>query len=370
MVSLEAPVVDALRRDAMKLEHLEKTIGLGTWEWTPATGELLWSRNLFRLYGLEPGEVTPGVGLVVSLIHPEDRERVVGALTDIAARGHRGYDLEYRFVRSDGALRAVRAMIATVEERRGGRRVIGSVQDVTHQRGLDRQLAAHVAVTRSLDDWDSFEPGAETLLRRLGSALKLAFAALWVPDGGSLLARSIWHEPSPALDVVAELTEQWRPGLGSAVIGRAFTAREPVVAPDPAVGGSPERNAAVRETGLRAALAVPAVSAHETLAVLELLSFEPVGPGDRLIGALDGIGHEIGHFLSHRRGELTEPVLTARQLELLELAARGRSAAEIASQLRLSPATVKRHFARAYRALGVSDRAAAVGEAMRRGLIG
>ena len=35
----------------------------------------------------------------------------------------------------------------------------------------------------------------------------------------------------------------------------------------------------------------------------------------------------------------------------------------------MSPATVKRHFERAYAALGVSDRAAAVGEAMRRGLI-
>jgi hypothetical protein len=34
--------------------------------------------------------------------------------------------------------------------------------------GLDRQLAAHLAVTRSLDDWYSFESGAETLLRRLG----------------------------------------------------------------------------------------------------------------------------------------------------------------------------------------------------------
>jgi PAS domain-containing protein len=119
MVSLETAAVQALRRDSMKLQHLKKTAGLGTREWTPATGELVWSRNMFRLYGLDPGEVTPALDLVVSLTHPEDRARVERALTEIAARGHRGYDLEYRFVRPDGALRAVRVAIATVEERRG-----------------------------------------------------------------------------------------------------------------------------------------------------------------------------------------------------------------------------------------------------------
>ena len=62
-------------------------------------------------------------------------------------------------------------------------------------------------------------------------------------------------------------------------------------------------------------------------------------------------------------------MLTRRGLEVLQLAARGHTAADIARELYLSPATVKRHFERAYAALGVSDRTAAVAEAMRRGLI-
>jgi two-component system nitrate/nitrite response regulator NarL len=53
----------------------------------------------------------------------------------------------------------------------------------------------------------------------------------------------------------------------------------------------------------------------------------------------------------------------------LQRAALGHPAAQIALELSLSPATVKRHFERAYAALGVRDRASAVGEAMRRGLI-
>ena len=62
-------------------------------------------------------------------------------------------------------------------------------------------------------------------------------------------------------------------------------------------------------------------------------------------------------------------MLTARELEVLQMAAKAWTAAAIAEHMHLSPATVKRHFENAYAALGVSDRAAAVGEAMRRGLI-
>jgi DNA-binding NarL/FixJ family response regulator len=116
-------------------------------------------------------------------------------------------------------------------------------------------------------------------------------------------------------------------------------------------------------------MAVPVVSVDETLVVMEFLSLEPIDPTERLLSTLQGIGHEVGHFLSHRRGELIAPVLTPREREVLQLAARGLSAATIAAELYLSPATVKRHFERAYASLGVADRAAAVGEAMRRGLI-
>ena len=134
-------------------------------------------------------------------------------------------------------------------------------------------------------------------------------------------------------------------------------------------GGSTDRHVAIERAGLRGALAIPAVYVDETLAVLEFLSVEPIEPAERLARALNGIGHEIGHFLSHRRGELTGPVLTDRGLEMLQLAARGHTTADIARQLFLSPATVKRHFERAYASLGVGDRTTAVAEAMRRGMI-
>jgi two-component system, NarL family, nitrate/nitrite response regulator NarL len=49
--------------------------------------------------------------------------------------------------------------------------------------------------------------------------------------------------------------------------------------------------------------------------------------------------------------------------------AEGRSGPDIAGQLIIALPTVKTHQARLYEKLGVSDRAAAVAEAMRRGLL-
>ena len=62
-------------------------------------------------------------------------------------------------------------------------------------------------------------------------------------------------------------------------------------------------------------------------------------------------------------------VLSPRESEVLSLIAEGMSAPEIGKQLHLSPATIKGHLHSLYEKLGVSERAAAVAEAMRRGLL-
>jgi two-component system nitrate/nitrite response regulator NarL len=77
-----------------------------------------------------------------------------------------------------------------------------------------------------------------------------------------------------------------------------------------------------------------------------------------------GIADEI------RRREITErPLLSAREREVLLLTAEGHSAPEIGRRLHLSPTTVKSYLQSVYEKLGVSDRAAAVAAAMRRGLL-
>ena len=63
------------------------------------------------------------------------------------------------------------------------------------------------------------------------------------------------------------------------------------------------------------------------------------------------------------------PILTAREKEVLTLMAEGLSGPQIAGRLIVALPTVKTHQARLYEKLGVSERAAAVAEAMRRGLL-
>jgi two-component system nitrate/nitrite response regulator NarL len=70
-----------------------------------------------------------------------------------------------------------------------------------------------------------------------------------------------------------------------------------------------------------------------------------------------------------RAREEERPVLTPRERQVLTLIADGLSAPQIAARLIVALPTVKTHQARLYEKLGVSDRAAAVAEAMRRGLL-
>jgi two-component system nitrate/nitrite response regulator NarL len=63
------------------------------------------------------------------------------------------------------------------------------------------------------------------------------------------------------------------------------------------------------------------------------------------------------------------PALSPRERQVLVLTADGHSAPDIAERLHLSAATVRTHLQHLYEKLGVSDRAAAVAEAMRRGLL-
>jgi DNA-binding NarL/FixJ family response regulator len=72
-------------------------------------------------------------------------------------------------------------------------------------------------------------------------------------------------------------------------------------------------------------------------------------------------------LLRHARAE--EPVLSAREIEVLELVARGTTNREAAAKLFISEATVKTHLLHIYAKLGVPDRASAVAAAFDRGLL-
>lgn len=70
-----------------------------------------------------------------------------------------------------------------------------------------------------------------------------------------------------------------------------------------------------------------------------------------------------------KRAQPVGPSLSSREREVLRMIAAGQTVPAIAKELFLAPSTVKTHVQRLYEKLGVGDRAAAVAEAMRRGLL-
>jgi DNA-binding NarL/FixJ family response regulator len=71
-------------------------------------------------------------------------------------------------------------------------------------------------------------------------------------------------------------------------------------------------------------------------------------------------------------GQVRRPppeALSQRELQVLQLVADGATNREAAARLFVSEATIKTHLLHVYGKLGVRDRAAAVGEAYRRGLL-
>jgi PAS domain S-box-containing protein len=331
------------------LARTEQLGHMGSWEWQPGDDHMVWSDNLYRIFGLEPGEIEPTLDFFFDHVHPSDRDRVE-AKTERWRREDAVDDtLQFRFVRPDGDLRHLRAITAGVE-RGTERRVTGLVVDRTDQSRAEREIAAHVAVAEALADWRSLEVSGPQLVGGLATALQLDRGALWVPEGGTLRAKTVWQAPGAESEALAAELRELRLPRGTGVAGEAWETRRPVV-------------------DRRGALAIPAVSGSRALAILELAGRETLEPTDRLLDSLVGIGGEIGAFLERRRGELEPPVLTRREIEILQLVADGQTGPEIAPELGIAPTTVKTHFQNIYAKLDTADRAAAIAEAMRLGLI-
>ena len=114
------------------------------------------------------------------------------------------------------------------------------------------------------------------------------------------------------------------------------------------------------QEGAAGYLSKEAERAEIVAAVLEV-----AGGGTVLPPAL--MGDLAGEIRARAADE--RPVLSEREQQVLVAFARGSSVPRIAEELYLSTSTVKSHVQRLYEKLEVSDRAAAVAVAMRRGLL-
>lgn len=114
------------------------------------------------------------------------------------------------------------------------------------------------------------------------------------------------------------------------------------------------------EEGAVGFLSKEAPRADLVAAVVRAAAGEIVAPPELAVGMAEQI---------RLRGRQAGPVLSEREREVLRGFARGLSIPQVAAELLIGKSTVKTHTMRLYDKLGVSDRAAAVAEAMRLGLL-
>lgn len=344
----------------------EQLAQIGTWEWIPPGRDLYWSQNMYRIFGFDPGEVRPTLDLVMGMAHPDDRERLAQNVRDLAERDA-PRSVDFRIIRRNGERRYLKGTRTILELREGGPpRLVGVTQDLTDRRDADREIAAHVALAEALVEWETLEAGARGLLARLGNALECTSGIFWVPAADVLEPRVLWRLDAGEPPAETASPAPSRRGMGLA--GRAWETGSPLGLTLAGTAAEPG-DAALSGEEPAAGVAVPALAGDEVLAVVELQADSEIRMDDRMMRSLTGIAHELGYFLSRRRGELAGALLTAREIEMLQLAAHGLSGRETAERLTISPATVKTHLENIYRKLGVSDKPSAVANALRLGII-
>ncbi|MDQ3812526.1 MAG: PAS domain S-box protein [Armatimonadota bacterium] len=122
---------EELKRSQERLAEAERPAHLGSWEWNVQTNTVLWSDELYRIFGLQPQEFTATFEGFLERVHPDDRMRVQERVEQ-AFRNSHAYDGYCRILRPDGVVRILHTRAALVRDAsRKPVRLLGSAQDVT-----------------------------------------------------------------------------------------------------------------------------------------------------------------------------------------------------------------------------------------------
>lgn len=136
---------ERVSRDAA--EHAEERLRvairagrLGSWEWLIRSGRVNWSPELEAIHGYAPGTFPGTIAAFQAEIHPEDRERVGGAIARAIAQRNE-HHIEYRIVRTDGQVRWVEGRGQLFLDGDGEpERMVGVCTDVTERKCHEERL--------------------------------------------------------------------------------------------------------------------------------------------------------------------------------------------------------------------------------------
>jgi PAS domain S-box-containing protein len=140
-----------LEESNARLEEAQRVAHVGHWEWDLETGEVVWSDETYRIFGLRPQERPMDLGTVREMVHPDDRESLYGGVDVDLSTG--AYPIaEFRIIRPSGEVRTLHAITSKLrsappsdsngEPSERARKLFGTVQDVTEHKRAEEERQA------------------------------------------------------------------------------------------------------------------------------------------------------------------------------------------------------------------------------------
>ena len=123
----------------LDLKEAQSIAHIGSWKWDLNIGEVTWSDEMFRIFGIDKNSYTGRLGSAVqNAMHPDDLYIV---MPDNAAN-IANLPFEYRIIRPDGAIRLIWAKAANTIFDQDGKPTLlfGVAQDITERKQAERAL--------------------------------------------------------------------------------------------------------------------------------------------------------------------------------------------------------------------------------------
>ena len=129
-----------LRKNEAMLLESQQIAKLGNWQWDVADDEIIWSPELFNIFGVDPSLGTPSYQEHLLNFVEEDRKKVDLAVQQAVNNGA-SYHLELQIIHSDQSYRYI-AAIGHAEYDNNGQvcRLYGTVQDISDRKKIEAQL--------------------------------------------------------------------------------------------------------------------------------------------------------------------------------------------------------------------------------------
>ncbi len=129
----------ALRESETRLERSQEIAHLGSWELDLVHNRLIWSDEIYRIFGLQPQEFGATYEAFLAAVHSDDRAAVDAAYSGSVREDRDGYEIEHRIVRKNsGEVRFVHEKCEHFRDADGRIvRSVGMVHDITERKRAD-----------------------------------------------------------------------------------------------------------------------------------------------------------------------------------------------------------------------------------------